>query len=212
MPPRSVTSICSAIRAITGADVLSEISVECASLRPEAVTGELDDHHLHAQADPQVRDVVLARDARGGDHALDAALAEAAGHDDAVELADAVRVDLGGHPLGLEPLDDRRRAHGEAGVADRLADREVRVGHRDVLADDADAQRLASCCGPGARPPPRRSGRSGARRGRCPACCTPCVSRPSWCMRDRDVVDARRVDRRDDRARSARRTAARSCA
>ncbi len=35
-----------------------------------------------------------------------------------------------------------RGAHGETRVADRLGDREVRVGHSDVLADDADAQRL----------------------------------------------------------------------
>src|SRR5580765_6726876 len=47
---------------------------------------DLDRRDLHAQADAQVRDLVFARVLRGADFALDAALAEAAGHQDRVVL------------------------------------------------------------------------------------------------------------------------------
>src|SRR5439155_19167241 len=41
-------------------------------------------HGLHAQADSEIRDCALARVADGVEHAVNAALAEAAGHQDAV--------------------------------------------------------------------------------------------------------------------------------
>jgi len=44
-----VTSICSAISAMTGAEVLMEISVECASLSPRQCA-RIHDHDLHAEA------------------------------------------------------------------------------------------------------------------------------------------------------------------
>ena len=48
------------------------------------VARELDHHRLHAQADAEVRHLVLAREADGVDHALDAALAESARDQNAV--------------------------------------------------------------------------------------------------------------------------------
>ena len=55
------------------------------------VAGELADRDLHAEADAEVRDPLLARDLRGADLALDAAAAEAAGDEDAVGAAEALR-------------------------------------------------------------------------------------------------------------------------
>ena len=52
------------------------------------VAGELADRHLHAQADAQVRDPPLARDLDRADLALDAAAAEAAGHEDPVRAGE----------------------------------------------------------------------------------------------------------------------------
>ena len=61
---------------------------------------------------------------------------------------DPLGVDLGGDPFGLQPLDLGLGAYREAGVTDRLAHREVGVGHRDVLADDPDAERLGRAVDP----------------------------------------------------------------
>src|ERR1700677_4105195 len=47
-------------------------------------TGGLDDRHLHAEADAEVRHFALAREPRRQDLALGAARSEAAGHEDAV--------------------------------------------------------------------------------------------------------------------------------
>jgi len=46
---------------------------------------EFDDHGLHAQADAEVGHFPLAREADGLDHALDAALAKPAWHQDPIE-------------------------------------------------------------------------------------------------------------------------------
>ena len=48
------------------------------------IAGKLHDRDLHTQADAEVGDTVLAGIAGGLDHALDAAVTEAAGNDDAV--------------------------------------------------------------------------------------------------------------------------------
>ena len=48
------------------------------------MAGEVGDRHLHAEADAEERDLLLARDPRGLDLALDPAHAEAAGDEDAV--------------------------------------------------------------------------------------------------------------------------------
>ncbi len=84
MPPMSETSFCSGSRSITGKGVSGSNSVEFAPVHAGDVAGELGDRDLHAQADAQVRDPLLARDPRRADLALDAAPAEAARDQDAV--------------------------------------------------------------------------------------------------------------------------------
>src|SRR5688572_11735466 len=62
-------------------------SVELGGVRAfeaEYVASELDAGELHAEADAEVRNLVLARVAHGRDLALDAALAEPAGYEDGV--------------------------------------------------------------------------------------------------------------------------------
>ena len=76
---------------MTGCGVLGSNSLELAPLEAAHVAGELDHRALQAEAQPEVRHLVLAGVAGGGDLALDAAEPEAAGHDDAVEI---VRGDL----------------------------------------------------------------------------------------------------------------------
>ncbi len=66
-------------------------------LQPDHVAGELDHGALHAQADAEEGNAALAGEADGVDLALDAALAEAAGHEHAV--------DAGQQPLGPFALD-----------------------------------------------------------------------------------------------------------
>ena len=87
MPPLSVTSRC-VVHEVD--DRVRASRVELAGVgagQAQHVAGVLDGHHLHAEAQAEARDVVLAGVAGGGDLALDAALAEAAGDDDAVEVA-----------------------------------------------------------------------------------------------------------------------------
>ena len=59
------------------------------ALEPDHVARELGDGDVHAEADAEVRDRALARDAAGEDLALPAARAEAAGDEDAVDLSRA---------------------------------------------------------------------------------------------------------------------------
>ena len=61
-------------------------------LEPADVAGVLDAGGLHAEADAEVGDVVLAGVADGVEHAFDAALAEAAGDEDAVEAFELGRI------------------------------------------------------------------------------------------------------------------------
>ena len=89
MPPRSSTSFCSGSRSITGYGVSGSISVEFAPSSPHDVARELRDGDVHAEADAEVRDRVLARDAAGEDLPLPAARAEAAGDEHAVDAGRA---------------------------------------------------------------------------------------------------------------------------
>src|SRR3954462_7945014 len=137
VPPRSETSFCSGRRSITGHSVSMSNSVEFAPGMPATwrgggptgdVAGELAHRDLHAQADAQVRDLLLARDLDGADLALDPATAEPAGDEDAVDAGEAL---VGGvlvlERLRVDPVDLDPAAVQVPGVAQRLADREIGV-------------------------------------------------------------------------------------
>jgi hypothetical protein len=92
------------------------------AVHADDVACEVRDRHLHAQADAQERDLLLARDPRRRDLALDPTHAEAARDQDPVRArqpgADfAVVQRLGVHPVDLDPA-----AVLEAGVPQRLDD------------------------------------------------------------------------------------------
>src|ERR1035441_8289784 len=69
------------------------------------IAREFDHQGLHAQADPEVRHLALAGELDGVEHAVDAALAEAAGHQDAVYVFHEAPPALARHAFGLDPVD-----------------------------------------------------------------------------------------------------------
>ena len=68
----------------------------CAPVEPCTIARVFDDRELHAEADAQIRHLVLARVADRLDLAFDAALAEAARHQDRVHAFQTAR------PLALD--------------------------------------------------------------------------------------------------------------
>ena len=170
----------SAIVAMTGwAASLVELQ-RVGAVQAGQVPGHLDRHALQAEAQAQGRDAVLAGVPGRADLAFDAADAEAAGDDDAVDAGQrrgrAGRADalVAGHPAQLDP-----GPVGEAGRPDRLADRQVRVGQVDVLADQRDGDRLPRVVHPVEQVVPAASSR---RRGSDrPSRRTTYASRPSRC-------------------------------
>ena len=82
----------------------------------------------------------LARDLRRLHHAARAAIAEAAGHEDAVRAVEQRRAVRLLERLGLDPLDVHLQLVREAAVIQRLVEALVRILVADVLADDVDGQ------------------------------------------------------------------------
>ena len=74
---------------MTRCGVAGSNSLELAAVQAADVAGVLDAGGLHAEADAEVGHAVLARIADGVEHAFDAALAEAAGNENAVETLQA---------------------------------------------------------------------------------------------------------------------------
>ena len=103
----------------------------------EHLAGDVDDGALHAEAEPEIRDQVLAGVPRGEHLALDAAMAEAARHDDAVDTFERRHVLV--EVLAVDPDEVEVGAAVDRRVAQGLDDADVRVRHLDVLADDRDA-------------------------------------------------------------------------
>ena len=71
----------------------------------EDIACELDDRHLHTEADADEGDIVLAGVAGGDNLALRAAVAEARGYDDAMEIAELLGDILVRDILGVDKLD-----------------------------------------------------------------------------------------------------------
>ena len=102
------------------------------------IARRLDHRHLHAEADAEIRHVALARELRRADLALGAALAEAAGHQDAVDVLEERRRVLVLEDLALDPVEIDLHLVGDAAMRQRLDQRLVGVLHAGVLADDGD--------------------------------------------------------------------------
>src|SRR6267143_7135848 len=107
------------------------------------VTRELDDRGLETEADPDERQLVLARPADRLEHPFHAAHAEATGHEQSIvrgeELAGGFLI---GEAIGRYPLDPYAGLVGDAAVHQRFMNALVAVSQRRVLADDRDADLL----------------------------------------------------------------------
>src|SRR5262249_16402094 len=99
------------------------------------VAGDLDDRHLHAEADAEIRHAALARIARRTDLAFGAALAEAARNEDAVHVLEIGRGVLLLESLRLDPLQIDLHLVGNAAMDQSFVQRFVRVLEAGVLAD-----------------------------------------------------------------------------
>ena len=100
--------------------------------------GVLDGRPLEAVADAEVGDAALARDLGRAHHAARAAIAEAAGHQDAVRAVEQLLAARLFERLGFDPADVDAQPVLEAAVIERLVEALVRVLVADVLADDVD--------------------------------------------------------------------------
>ena len=99
---------------------------------------ELRDGDVHAEADAEVRDAALSRDAAGEDLPLPAPRAEAAGHEHAVHLLELALGLLERHAFGVDPAHVHVAAVMDARVLQRLVHGEVGVVELHVLADEGD--------------------------------------------------------------------------
>src|SRR5712691_10611187 len=108
------------------------------ALQAEHVTRELGHRDVHPEADAEIRNLPLARDAAREDLPFPPARAEAAGNKDAVDLFEQPGRFLERHSLRVDPAYAHRAAVVRAGVLEGLVNREVCVLQLDVLADECD--------------------------------------------------------------------------
>ena len=104
----------------------------------DGVARKLDDGDLHTEADAEIGHAVLTRVLRGEDHALDAAVAEAAGHQHARAAAENGGDILRRQRFGIDPLDRHLCVAGRARVEERLNDAQISVVQTGILADERD--------------------------------------------------------------------------
>ena len=105
---------------------------------PASVPRRLDAGHLHAEADAEERHLALAGELGREDLAFRAALAEAAGHQDAVHLLEPGRRILLLEDLAVEPVELDLAPGWRCRRGQRLDQRFVGVLQADIFADDGD--------------------------------------------------------------------------
>ena len=172
MPPRSPPAARfssslpfshSVIRPTTGSGV-GPNSVELASAMPAQIARRLDHRHLHAEADAEIGHMAFAGELRRADLAFGAALAEAARHQDAVDVFQERRRVLVLEHLGFDPVELDLDLVGDAAMRQRLDQRFVGVLQAGVFADDGDRD-LAFGIADALVDHVASASRSGARRG-----------------------------------------------
>src|SRR3954451_3134899 len=102
------------------------------------VPREFDDERLHAEADAEVRDLILAGVADRVEHAVDAAFPEAAGNQDRVIRVELPLPAFADDALCFEPVDVDLDLVRHAAVNQRFLETLVRVLVLDIFADDPD--------------------------------------------------------------------------
>ena len=106
--------------------------------QPQHVARELDDRDLQPEAQAVIGNPVFPRVAGGGDLALDAPVAKAAGDQNTVELLKFGQPGLRLEVFGVDADDFHARLVGDAGVAEGFVDGFIGVLQLDVFADHAD--------------------------------------------------------------------------
>ena len=100
--------------------------------------GELDAHHLHAQAQAQVRDPVFPGEAGCQDLPLHPPVAEPARHDNAVHVLQHLGIPVALQVLRIDPHDLHLPFHRDGGVDNGFPHAHVGIFQGNVLADDGD--------------------------------------------------------------------------
>ena len=116
----------------------SSNSVELASSSPATLRAYSMTAVCRPEADAEERDLLLAGVADRPHHALDAAPAEAARHEDRVGAEEDVGVLVALERLGVDVVELDLDVVGDAAVRERLVERLVGVAVVHVLADDRD--------------------------------------------------------------------------
>ena len=102
------------------------------------VAGEFDGGDLHAETDAEVGDIVLAGVLGGEDFSFDAAIAETAGNEDAIDVADDFLGALVFECLGIDADDLDFGVVRGTGMDERLVNRFVGVLQLGVFSGDGD--------------------------------------------------------------------------
>ncbi len=127
VPPLPQITFCSGMMSMTGWAVPASNSVELARACDMHVAAELDDHDLQSQAQAEIGHLVDPGVFGGLDHALDAAVTEAAGHDDALGVVQQPLTAGFVQVFGLDPVYLNLAAVMDAGVGQSLTDRVVSI-------------------------------------------------------------------------------------
>ena len=113
-------------------------SVEFAPAQASEVARYLDDRHLHAEANAEIRDPALAGKFGCCDLAGRASLAEATGDNNAVNVLKERRGVFALEHLRFDPLDVHMHPVGDAAMNESFHQRFVGVAQLGVFADDGD--------------------------------------------------------------------------
>ena len=105
------------------------------------VTGELNGHHLHSEAQAEARKQLFTRVLRCGNLAFDTTGAEAARNDHSIKIGEAASGQQALDLFGLNPVDLHLGAMLEASVTKALRHRKIGILQIDVLANETDLHR-----------------------------------------------------------------------
>ena len=108
------------------------------ALDADEIACRLDDRHLHAEADAEIRHMAFACKTRRVDLAFRAAFAEAPRHEDAVDVFEMRDGVLVFEDFGLKPFDVDADIVGDAAVGQRLGQRLIGVVQAGIFANDGN--------------------------------------------------------------------------
>ena len=144
------------MKSITGFVVNMSNSVELTSFDPTTSRANSITAHCRPRHRPRYGTRAVTGEVRGQDLALDPAMPEPAGHDDARRAIEGGVEGVLRERLRVDPADLDVDIVSPAGVLQRLGDGEVGVGKLDVLADEGDLELRLVALDPLHQRPPAR--------------------------------------------------------